>query len=48
MKKLFLFTWLIMLSIVTVAQNEQSGNELVIKNGAELSWNAFPLQRTRR
>ena len=34
MKKLFLFTWLIMLSIVTVAQNEQSGNELVIKNGA--------------
>lgn len=34
MKKLFLFTWLMMLSIVTVAQNEQSGNELVIKNGA--------------
>ena len=34
MKKLFLFAWLMMLSIVAVAQNEKVGNDLVIKNGA--------------
>ena len=33
MKKLFLFAWLMMLSIVAVAQNEEVGNDLVIKNG---------------
>ena len=32
MKKLFLFAWLMMLSIVAVAQNEEVGNDLVIKN----------------
>ena len=34
MKKLFLFSWLMMLSIVAVAQNEKVGNDLVIKNGS--------------
>lgn len=34
MKKLFLFAWLMMLSIVAVAQNEKVGNDLVIKNGS--------------
>ena len=34
MKKFFLLAWLMMLSIVAVAQNEQVGNDLVIKNGA--------------
>ena len=34
MKKLFLFSWLMMLSIVAMAQNEKVGNDLVIKNGA--------------
>lgn len=33
MKKLFLFSCLMMLSIVAVAQNEKVGNDLVIKNG---------------
>ena len=34
MKRLFLFAWLMMLSIVAMAQNEKVGNDLVIKNGA--------------
>lgn len=34
MKKLFLLVWLMMLSIGAMAQNEQVGNDLVIKNGA--------------
>ncbi|MBR2204539.1 MAG: Ig-like domain-containing protein [Prevotella sp.] len=34
MKKLFLFSWLMMLSIVAMAQNEKVGNDLIIRNGS--------------